>query len=318
MHLRKNSMKRVKYSFVIPVYNEEESLRLLVANVENFLLSHKQSGEMIFIDDGSTDESFQLLETLKQKISTPITVIKFRKNLGKSAALSVGFDQAVGEIIITLDADLQDDPSEIPLLIQKLGEGNDFVVGWRKDRNDKKSKIRLSHIFNTVVSKFSGVKLHDMNCGLKVMRKEVAKEIELYGELHRYIPVLAHARGFRVAEVPVLHHERKFGKSKYGSERMLRAAFDLVTTVFITSFKTRPMHMFGFSGVVVGSVGLIPLVYLTILHFTGVSIIRRPLLLFGIMMVLCAVQLFSTGLLAELLVNLHGKRDHYPVEKVIS
>ncbi len=311
--------KTASVSVIIPIFNEKESLQELFLISEKFFSKRGEPVEYVCIDDGSTDGSFEALCQIKKQISSRMVIIKFRKNLGKSAALSAGFLHASGSIIITIDADLQDDPNELESAIEKIKKNElDFVVGWRKNRSDIKGKIRLSHIFNAVVSNFFHVSLHDMNCGLKVMKKEVAKEMDLYGELHRYIPVLAASRGFRVGEVVVSHHGRKFGSSKFGSERIVRAAFDLVTTLFITSFKSRPMHMFGLASVIVGLGGMLPLIYLTILHFLGISIGRRPLLLFGVMMVLCAVQLFSTGLLAELLVNLHGKNDEYPAEKIIS
>lgn len=308
----------IHHSIVLPIYNEKESLGELFSSCENFFAKRKETIEFICIDDGSTDGSFDEMLRLKKRINSNMIIIKFRKNLGKSAALSAGFLHTRGELVITLDADLQDDPSQLGIAINEIREGKaDFIVGWRRDRNDKRGKIRLSHVFNGVVSRFFNVSLHDMNCGLKVMRREVAFELELYGELHRYIPVLAASRGFRVGEVVVSHHERKFGKSKFGSERIIRAAFDLVTTLFITSFKTRPLHVFGLAGGIMGIAGLLPLFYLTYLHFIGISIGSRPLLLMGVLFVVCGIQLFSTGLLAELLVNFQEKKHQYPIDRII-
>lgn len=307
----------IQYSIVIPIYNEKESLDQLFKASAAFFSKIKETYEFICVDDGSSDGSYEEMLNLKKRHAYQMTIIKFRKNLGKSAAIREAFLYAKGEIIITLDADLQDDPEELSEAIQRIKEDTaDFVVGWRKERNDAKGKIKLSHVFNRVVSRFFDVSLHDMNCGLKVMKKSVAHELELYGELHRYIPVLAASRGFRVDEVIVQHHERKYGTSKFGSERMLRAAFDLITTLFITSFKLRPMHIFGLGGVIVGIMGIIPLVYLTYLHFIGISIGRRPLLFLGILFVLCGVQLFSTGLLAELFVHFQDKKNQAPIDSI--
>ncbi len=310
--------KQHLYSIVIPVYNEYESLEQLVMQTASFFDRRKEQCEFVFIDDGSTDKSYEELIRLKNKKMCHMTVIRFRKNLGKSAALQEGFLHTKGDMIITLDADLQDDPQELAPAIDMVHKDTaDLVVGWRKKRNDESGKIKLSHIFNGIVSRFFNLSLHDMNCGLKVMKQSVAAELDLYGELHRFIPVLAASRGFRVNEIIVNHHSRKFGVSKFGHERVIRAAFDLLTTIFITSFKTRPMHVFGMAGGILSMLGIIPLIYLTYLHFIGISIGRRPLLLMGILFVLCGVQLISTGLLAELLVHYQNKRSQTPIDSIV-
>jgi glycosyltransferase involved in cell wall biosynthesis len=308
-------MKKIDFSIIVPVLNEKESLNELISGIDKAL--GKISHEYIFIDDGSTDRSFETLMHLKKHSKVPMTIIQFRKNLGKSAALAVGFTKTMGEYIVTIDADLQDDPDEILHLFAKLKTGFDMVVGWRTKRADDGGKIRLSHIFNSIVSKVSGVPLHDMNCGLKVMRQTVAKEINLYGELHRYVPVLAAARGFRVTELSVVHHQRKFGSSKFGTNRIVHAAFDLITTVFLISFRNKPLQIFGPIGIGFILCGILPLTYLTHLHFIGISIGRRPLLQLGILFLLFGVQIFSTGLIGELITSSQDGKNRYPIEKII-
>src|SRR5258706_1393777 len=309
-------MKKIDYSIVIPVYNEQESLPELVEIIEKTLQDGRGMFEYVFVDDGSTDRSFEVLLRIKKKLKRPCTVVRFRKNLGKSAALAVGFKRAKGEKIITMDADLQDDPREISKLIKKLDDGYDMVVGWRVNRNDKKSKIRMSYLFNFIVSWVGGLSLHDANCGLKAFRRSVAEEIHLYGELHRFMPLLALKKGFRVTEVPVAHHRRKYGMSKFGSVRIVHAAFDLVTAIFITSFKNKPLQIFGKLGLTCIILGILPLIYLSYLHFLGQSIGRRPLLLLGILFVLSGVQLFSTVLLGELIIHIHTEKEQYLIEEI--
>ena len=311
-------MKKTEISIVVPVFNEKESLHMLFKGIEQAMADIKKEYEYIFIDDGSSDGSFDALRALKKQTSINMTIIRFRKNMGKSPALSAGFQHAGGDVIVTMDADLQDDPAEIPGLIRILDSGYDMVVGWRKKRNDMQGKIRLSRIFNFIVSQVSHVPLHDMNCGLKVFRKSVAEEIDLYGELHRFVPVLAAGKGFKVTEAVVAHHERKFGSSKFGSSRIIHASFDLITTVFLNSFKTRPLQIFGPIGLVCVGLGIISLVYLTYIHFLGVSIGRRPLLQLGVLFILFGVQLFSTGLIGELVTSQNARKEIYPIDEVVT
>lgn len=311
-------MKQIAFSIVIPVYNETESLKELVQRLNKTMLRLHKEYEFIFVDDGSTDKTFEELLTLKKESSKQFKIVRFRKNQGKSAAMAVGFDLAQGATIITLDADLQDDPEEFPKLLTKLDEGFDLVVGWRKNRQDPANKIRSSHLFNAVVAKVSHLPLHDINCGLKVLTKSVANEIDLYGELHRFIPLLAANRGFKVTEVEVAHHPRKYGVSKFGSERAFHAFFDLITTIFLTSFKYRPLQIFGPTGALGIFIGIIILLYLTVLHFMGQTIGKRPLLNFGILILLFGVQIFSTGLLGELISNSHMNKKHYPTSEIIT
>lgn len=310
-------MKKIKVSFVIPSYNEQPSLKELVSSIEKMVSSHAWDVEYVFVDDGSTDGSFDTLKKLKVKSKHNMILIRFRKNSGKSMALAEAFRAATGDVIVTLDADLQDDPMEVPKLMHMLDRGYDLVVGWRKERQDMQGKLRLSHIFNSVVSYVAKVPLHDMNCGMKVMRKAVTEEIDVYGELHRFIPVLASAQGFKVTEVPIVHHARKYGASKFGTERIIRAPFDLMTTVFLTTFRTRPLQIFGPIGLSFIAVGGISLFYLTVLHFMGQSIGRRPLLLFGILIILFGVQLLSTGLVGELVTKTNIRKERRPVEEML-
>lgn len=303
-------------SIVVPLYNEEQSIRELIDRIHR-ALSGKWPFEYVFVDDGSTDGSFGRLKEEKRRVQEPMTIVRFRKNSGKSMGLAEGFCRAKGDVIVTLDADLQDDPFEIPTLIRALDKGSDLVVGWKKKRRDEENRIMLSHIFNGVVSRIFHLPLHDMNCGLKVMKRSVIEEIDVYGELHRFIPVLAHTKGFVVTEVPIVHHARKYGTSKFGSERIIRAPFDLLSTMFITTFKTRPLQMFGSVGGMCIVIGAVQLVYLSVLHFMGESIGRRPLLLSGVLFVLFGVQLVSTGLLGELVTKTNIHNEKRPVAQVI-
>ncbi|MCL4359822.1 glycosyltransferase family 2 protein [Patescibacteria group bacterium] len=309
-------MQKPRISLVIAVYNEEESLRPLVDAIEPALRSGP-GFEYVWVDDGSTDGSFEELIRLKKRAKSRFRIIRMRKNTGKSTALAAGFQVAGGDIIATMDADLQDDPAEIPKMIALLEKGYDLIVGWRVNRQDPKKKILLSRIFNAVVRRVGGVGLHDMNCGLKVMRREVAEEIQLYGELHRFIPVLSAAKGFRVTEMPVVHHARKYSTSKFGSGRIVHAFFDLFTTAFIIAFKNRPLQLFGRIGMICILLGTFVLLYLSGLHFLGQSIGRRPLLFLGILLILFGIQLFSTGLLGELVTSRNIRREQHPIREII-
>lgn len=304
------AIKRVDISIVIPVHNERESLAELAGKI--FAVFKKRHFEVIFIDDGSTDGSFAELVRLKKLSGFQLTIVRLRRRCGKSTALAVGFSLCKGELVATLDADLQDDPGQLPKLISKLNSGYDLVLGWRQARQDPWTKVILSRIFNACVSTLSGIRLHDFNIGMKVLRRQVTREIDLYGELHRFVPLLAAARGFRVTEVAIEHHRRRYGKSKFGTGRVVRAAFDLLATLFILSFKKQPLHLFGVVGGVAAGIGVLILAYLSYLHFFGLAIGRRPLLLLGIMLVLFGVQLVSTGLLAELITSFQ-KKDLHPI-----
>jgi len=303
-------------SVVIPLLNEKDSLQELSARVAQQCTALGKSFEMIYIDDGSDDGSFELLLKLKEQFPQ-IRVIRFRRNFGKSAALSEGFRKARGTYVITMDADLQDDPAEIPRLIAKLDENYDLVSGWKRKRNDPLSKTVPSKLFNFTTRKLSGIKIHDFNCGLKAYRKEVIKEIPVYGELHRYLPVLAHWRGFKVAEIEVTHHPREFGKSKFGARRFFSGFFDLLTVLFITRYRQKPLHLFGFLGLSIGTLGLIILAYLTVLWFQGQGIGHRPLLSLGVLLVIVGAQSFTLGLIGEMITSTRERSIRYPISDEI-
>ena len=294
-------------SVVVPVYNEERSVALLLDEVESALQPLGESWEAVFVDDGSADGSFTALTRLHA--SRPnVRVVRLRRNFGKAAALMAGFAEAAGSTIVTIDGDLQDDPAEIPRLLAKLDEGFDLVSGWKLRRRDGRSRRLLSRLFNRAVSRVSGLRLHDVNCGLKAYRSEVVEGIQIYGELHRFVPVLAHYRGYRVGEVPVNHRARAHGRSRYGSERYLRAFLDLLTVSFIGRYRHRPLHLFGGLGLALGLIGFAVLVYLTVVKLTGHAIGQRPLLTLGVLLVVVGLQFFSLGLLSEMVTSQHEER----------
>lgn len=287
-------------SLVIPSYNEAESLPELFAQIEAVLEPRNISHEIIIIDDGSTDNSFDVLKSLKSDYPA-LKALRFRRNYGKSAALSVGFKAAKGKYVITMDADLQDDPNEIPRLIEKLESGYDLVSGWKKKRHDPIGKRLPSKIYNGVASLLSGIKLHDFNCGLKAYRNEVVKSLLVYGELHRSLPIQAHWQGFRVTEMVVQHRPRKYGNSKYGLWRFVSGFLDLTTVLFLTRFRTSPLHVFGILGAGSFGLGFMIEVYFTFLKLLGKSIGNRPLFFLGILLIIVGIQFICFGLVAEML-----------------
>ncbi len=287
-------------SIVIPAYNEEGSLHELHTKLVESLTEIGQDYEIIFVDDGSSDGTFAALEKL-HTADPNVKVIRFRRNFGKAAALTAGFRAAQGEIVVTMDADLQDDPVEISRFLEKLDEGYDLVTGWKYPRLDPLSKTLPSRLANGTVRAASGLEIHDMNCGFKAMRHEVTEEITLYGELHRYIPVLANWRGFRLAEIKVKHHPRPYGKSKYGIERLTRGLFDFMTVFFLSRFNRRPLHFFGMFGLLAFLAGFAIDAYLAYIRLVlGIFIGHRPLLTLGTLLITIGVQFFSFGLLAEM------------------
>jgi glycosyltransferase involved in cell wall biosynthesis len=300
-------------SIVIPLHNEERSVALLYEELQAALEPLGEDWETVFVDDGSTDGSFAALTRLHDARDN-VRVVRLRRNFGKAAALATGFGQASGDTIVTIDADLQDDPAEIPRLLVKLDEGFDLVSGWKLKRRDPVRRRVLSRLFNWVTGRVSGLRLHDMNCGLKAYRAEVVRGLSLYGELHRFVPVLAHYQGFRVAELPVNHRPREHGRSRYGLERYLRGFLDLLTVSFIGRYRHRPLHLFGGLGLVLGAIGTAILVYLTILKILGHAIGERPLLTLGVLLVVVGLQFFSLGLISEMLTSQHeeagGRREH--------
>ena len=263
--------------------------------------------EVVFVDDGSTDGTFAALTRL-HAAHDGVRVVRLRRNFGKAAALQAGFAAAQGDTVVTIDGDLQDDPAEIPRLLAKLDEGYDLVTGWKTHRSDPLARRVLSRVFNAVTGRLSGLRLHDMNCGLKAFRAEVARELDLYGELHRFIPVLAHDLGFRVTELGVNHRPREHGRSRYGVERYARGFLDLLTVSFMSRYRHRPLHLFGGLGLVLGTSGTAILVYLTVVKLTGEPIGRRPLLLLGVLLVVVGIQFLSLGLLSELVTGQHRER----------
>lgn len=291
-------------SVVIPVYNEAESLEELTRRLIPVLQGTVgEDHEIIFVDDGSTDGSWEQVCRLHEG-NAQVVGLRHRRNFGKAAALAAGFRQAHGRIIITMDADLQDQPEEIPKFLEAIEKGVDLVSGWKQRRHDPLDKTLPSKAFNFVARKLSGLKLHDMNCGFKAYRAEVAKGIKLYGEMHRFIPILANADGYRIGEVVVEHHARQHGHSKYGATRMIKGALDLLTTVVLTRYLRRPAHFFGGLGLLVGTIGIGVLLYLSLGWFLGEKGIgTRPLFFFGILGTLLSAQLVSLGLIAELVLQ---------------
>jgi glycosyltransferase involved in cell wall biosynthesis len=294
-------------SVVVPVHNEERSVALLYDELRSALEPLEREWEAVFVDDGSTDGSFGALTRL-HAASPNVRVVRLRRNFGKAAALMAGFDQARGTLVVTLDADLQDDPAEIPRLLAKLDEGFDLVSGWKTRRRDPFSRRVLSRIFNAVTSWMSGVRLHDMNCGLKAYRAEVVHGVRIYGELHRFIPVLAHYRGYRIAEIPVNHRPREHGRSRYGIERYLRGFLDLLTVSFMGRYRHRPLHLFGGLGLLLFAAGVATLIYLTVVKLMGHAIGGRPLLTLGVLLVVVGMQFFSLGLIGEMITSHHEER----------
>lgn len=301
-------MNKTRVSVVIPLYNEQESLRDLHREISavfggNAAWDH----EVIFVDDGSTDGSFAIIRELAAN-DPRLRGIRFKNNSGKAAALAAGFREATGDYVITMDADLQDDPAEIPDLIRILEGGVDLVSGWKKKRLDPLEKRLPSRVFNAVTSLFAGIRLHDFNCGLKAYRAAVVKKLYFYGEMHRYLPALAHWEGFRVTEKAVQHRPRKFGKSKYGLMRYFYGFFDLVTISFLKKYMRRPLHFFGILGFIFFVLGCVPLAYFGAQWFLTRALHIRPLLLLGVGCVIMAIQFFSIGLLGEM-ITYFGKRE---------
>ena len=315
MPLKTSNPEHPDISIVIPLYNESESLNELYQQIT--MVMQKLAPveyEIIFIDDGSTDNSGSIINNLHEN-DKHVKLIQFRINYGKAAGLSVGFKAAQGNYIITMDADLQDDPKEIPSLVNKLEEGYDLVSGWKKVRHDPFIKKHTSKIYNYFTSVFSGIRLHDFNCGLKAYRSEVIKSMNIYGELHRYLPVIAFRNGFRVTEIPVTHHARKHGKTKYGIARFVRGPFDLLTITFLTRYQKRPLHLFGLWGLVTFTLGLGISAFLAYERlFENKFLSNRPLLFLGVLLIIVGIQFFSIGLLGEMITEFRQKSDSYLVK----
>jgi glycosyltransferase involved in cell wall biosynthesis len=298
---------QIEVSVVLPILDEVESLGVLHRELTEVLQQLGRPYEILFVDDGSRDGSFERIEKLRLE-DPRVRGLQLRRNFGKAAALAVGFREAQGDVILTLDGDLQDDPAEVPKLLARLEDGFDLVSGWKQDRQDPRSKTWPSRLFNWVTGFLTGVKLHDFNSGFKIYRREVVEELRLYGELHRFIPALAAWRGFHVAEVPVHHRSRRYGRSKFGSARLWRGFLDLLTVLFLTRYTRRPLHLFGGLGLIAWTVGFGVNLYLTGIWLSGREPIgHRPLLAFGVLSMLVGVQFFAVGLLSELVLSYQAR-----------
>ena len=310
----KNSNQLI--SIIIPVFNESESIGYLLDEVLNVMQNNKFNCELIVVNDGSNDNTSTVLDELTIKIKE-LSVISLRKNYGQTAAMAAGFDNSKGEIVITLDGDLQNDPNDIPKLISHINEGYDLICGWRYERKDKLINRRIpSKIANKLIANITGIKLHDYGCSLKAFKKEIVEDIKLYGELHRFLPVLANIEGAKIKEIKVNHRSRKYGSSKYGIDRTFRVLMDLLTVWFMTKFLTRPMYGFGFVGIVSILISLGMTSYLFIIKILGEDIGNRPMLMFALILGIAGVQLFSFGLLGELLIRTYHESQNRPIYRV--
>ncbi len=298
----------MKLSIIIPVYNEQDNVLPLYNKLKSIL---KYDHELIFIDDGSKDNTHEILRNIQKK-DPKLKIIKFRNNLGKSEALSKGFKHAKGDIIITMDGDLQDDPEEIPRFIEKIKEGYDLVVGWKYKRQDPLSKTIPSKFFNLLIRILTGVKIHDSNCCFKAYKKEVVKNLKIYGELHRYIPSLVHWKGFKVTEIKVKHHKRLHGKSKYGFSRLLKGFLDLLTIKFLIKYSKKPLHFFGSIGIISFLLGILISLYLVYeKYLLNINIGSRPMLILGVLLLIIGVQFICLGLLGEMILNMIPNNEEY-------
>jgi len=303
----------IKLSVVVPAWNEAESLPELVARIREHAAAYAPY-EVLVVDDGSRDGSAELLEDMAGRFPE-LGFISFGRNYGKSAALATAFARVRGGIVVTMDADLQDDPAEIPALIAELDRGMDLVSGWKRDRKDPLSKTLPSKLFNGVMRRVTGLGLHDFNCGLKAYRREVVDGLRLDGELHRFVPALAHWDGFRVGEIPVRHHERRFGQSKFGARRFLNGLFDLMTVTFVAKRSLAPLHTFGRVGFWFFAVGMIINAYFGLVWLFTQQLHVRPLLILGLVLVLMAAQIWSMGLLGELMIHLRAEQERYRIAR---
>ena len=303
-------------SIIIPVFNEGESIAYLLDEVLNVMQNNKLNCELIVVNDGSNDNTSTVLDELTIKIKE-LSVISLRKNYGQTAAMAAGFDNSKGEIVITLDGDLQNDPNDIPKLISHINEGYDLICGWRYERKDKLISRRIpSKIANKLIANVTGLKLHDYGCSLKAFKKEIVDDIKLYGELHRFLPVLANIEGAKIKEIKVNHRSRKYGSSKYGIDRTFRVLMDLLTVWFMTKFLTRPMYGFGFFGIVSILISFGMTSYLFIIKLLGNDIGNRPMLMFALILGIAGVQLFSFGLLGELLIRTYHESQNRPIYRI--
>lgn len=310
--------RRLDVSVVIPVLNERESVGELARRVDEVLTERGCEFEIVFVDDGSNDGTAEEIKALRDDLER-VKLLRFRRNFGKAAALSAGFEHSRGRLIVTLDGDLQDDPREIPRFLDLLeNDEYDLVSGWKRRRKDPLSRRLLSKVYNWVTRQLARIDLHDFNCGFKAYRREVFDHVSVYGELHRYIPVLASRQGFRVGELAVKHHARKHGRSKYGWDRLYKGPLDLITVLFITRYTRRPLHLFGVLGLVLAAGGFLVCAYLALTWFGGASLSNRPLLLLGVLMILLGIQILTTGLIGEMLTfKSFRSSDSYAVKESV-
>ena len=309
--------EQLDLSIVVPIYNEAESLSHLIEAIANAVTITNLSYEIICVDDGSIDGSTTILTDLARQRSDLKAVI-LRRNYGQTPAMAAGFENAQAKAIVTLDGDLQNDPADIPLLLDKLSEGYDLVSGWRKQRQDAAlTRLLPSKVANWIIGQVTGVKLHDYGCSLKAYRSELVADMNLYGELHRFLPALAYIEGARITEIPVRHHARRYGKSKYGLGRTIRVIMDLLTVFFMKKFLTKPMHVFGFWGLLSLISGVLMGIYLTVIKLLmGQNIGDRPLLILSVLLILTGIELFSFGLLAELLMRTYHESQKRPIYRI--
>ncbi|MBF0186635.1 MAG: glycosyltransferase family 2 protein [Magnetococcales bacterium] len=312
---------------MLPVYNEANNLVQLYDSLHTLLSSLGMSYELLFIDDGSDDRSYEVILSLHERDPLHVRGFQLRTNFGKGAAYSTGFSKARGDIIVTMDADNQDDPADLPLFLERIRKGADVVVGWKQDGKNTRVRSHASKLFNWTVSKLTGVRLHDVNCPFKAFRREVLEEVEIYGDLFRFLPVIAVSRGFSVTEIPVQNRPRLHGSSKFGISRYHRGLLDLMTVLMLTRFARRPLHFIGVNGILAGGIGFAILLFLTIAHLLfelGVltseswDIHERPLLTLGVLLIIVGLQFFSIGLLGELIIARHGTRQdqsEYPIRQ---
>lgn len=308
------SQETLDLSIVIPAYNEEQSLRPLCGRIHEVLARESLNAEILFVDDGSTDDSFRVIQALHAEYPD-VRALRFQRNARKAAALAAGFREARGRLILTMDADLQDDPAEIPRLLEALERGYDLVSGWKRERHDPWTKTLPSRLFNLVTSIISGIRLHDFNCGLKLYRREAAIDAlpYLYGELYRYLPAIVHWAGYRVGEIAVQHHARRYGVSKFGTKRLLNGFLDLLTIIFIARFMATPMHVFGTLGLLTTLAGTVICGYIAWLRLNYGNIQNRhPLLMLGVLLVIVGIQFFSTGLVGDMIASMQHRSGRAP------
>lgn len=295
----------MKISIVVPIYNEKDNVELLYKKIKDVTLKNRYEHEIIFVDDGSIDGTFEKMQEIAEN-DKDFKLIKFRRNFGQTPAMAAGFDYASGDVIVSMDGDLQNDPEDIPKLLKKMDEGYDVVSGWRKERQDESKRVILSKMANWLIGKITKVKLHDYGCSLKAYKSDVAKNLHMYGELHRFIPVLANIYGADITEIPVKHHPRQFGKSKYNLSRTFRVIVDLVLMYFMQKFMTRPIHFFGIIGFFLFLTGFFIDSYLAFEKvFFGMDIGNRPLLLMGILLILTGINIGGIGIISEFLTRIY-------------